>query len=86
MLNRLENDLFVLCQEVVLFTSETESRIAVEYTRVPSGFGTLFGIASTAVFLHPIVKKTVIKSIYCSRKREYAVLGVTVDIGIDLRR
>jgi hypothetical protein len=69
MLNRLENDLLVLCHEVDLLIGETESRIAVEYTMVPSGFGTRFGVASTAVFLHPAVKKTVIKSIYCRRKR-----------------
>jgi hypothetical protein len=85
MLNRLENDLFVLCQEVVLLMGETESRIAVEYTIVPSGLGTRFGGKSTAVFLHPIVRKTVIKSIYCSRKEENAALLVTVVIGIDFR-
>jgi hypothetical protein len=85
MLKRVENDLFVLCQEVVLLISETESRIAVEYTLVPSGFGTRFGGASTAVFLHPIVRKTMIKSIYCISKRRKAALLVTVVIGIDLR-
>ena len=70
MLNRLEKDLFVLCQELVLLMGETESRIAVEYTRVPSGFGTRLGIGgeSTVVFLHPTAKKTMIKSIYCRRK------------------
>jgi hypothetical protein len=35
--------------------------------------------------LHPTARKTMIKSIYCSRKRVYAVFLVTVVIGIDLR-
>ena len=67
-MKRLENDLLVLYQEVVLLINETESRIALEYTTVPSGFGILFGVESTGVFLHPVVRKTMIKSIYCRRK------------------